>query len=74
MLGLPPMCGCFTQTGSLAVIAQQFDAATHHLLTPRYNIATSRTRRNGRGFENYAISIEVPTPNRIGQNHEASSN
>jgi len=67
------MCGRFTQTASPAVIAQQFDVATPPLFTPRYNIAPSGTRRNDRGSGNYAISTVVPTPNYIGQNHEASS-
>ena len=73
MLGLPPMCGRFTQTASPAVIAQRFDVVVPPLFTPRYNIAPSRTRRNGRGSGNYAISTVVPTPNRIGQNLEAPS-
>jgi putative SOS response-associated peptidase YedK len=42
MLGLPPMCGRFTQTASPEVIAQQFDVATPPLFTPRYNIAPSQ--------------------------------
>lgn len=42
MLGLPPMCGRFTQTASSAVIAQQFDVAEPPLFTPRYNIAPSQ--------------------------------
>jgi len=35
MLGLPPMCGRFTQTASPAVIAQQFGVAAPTLFTPR---------------------------------------
>jgi hypothetical protein len=48
-------------------------AATPPLFTPRYNIASSWTRRDGRGSGNYAISTLVPTPNRIGPTDEASS-
>jgi len=67
------MSGHFTQTASSAVIAQQFDVAVPPLFTPRYYIAASRTRWNGRGPGNYAGPAVVPTLNRIGQNHEASS-
>ena len=44
MLGLPPMCGRFTQMASPAVIAQEFDVAVPSLFTPRYNIAPSPSR------------------------------
>ena len=44
MLGWLSMCGCFTQTASPAVIAQQFDIAVPSLFTPRYNIAPSQSR------------------------------
>lgn len=67
------MRGRFPQTASPAVIAQQLDVAGPPLFTPRYNIAASRTPRNGRGSVNYAISTVVPTPNHIGSNYEASS-
>ena len=73
MLGLPPMCGRFTQTASPEVIAQQFCGAPPPLLTLRYNIAASRICWNGRDSGNYAIPTIVPTPNYIGKNHEASS-
>ena len=42
MLGLPPMCGRFTQTASPEVIAEQFDVAVPPLFAPRYNIAPSQ--------------------------------
>ncbi len=67
------MCGRFTQTASPAVIAQRFDVAVPPLFTPRYNIAALRIRWNGRGSGNYTGPAVVPTPNYIGQNHEASS-
>jgi hypothetical protein len=72
MIRWPPMCERFIQKASPAVITQQFHVAVPPLFTPRYNIAASRTRRNGHGSGNYAGPTEVPTPNRIGQNHEAS--
>ena len=43
MLGLPPMCGRFTKTATLAVIAQPFDVGTPPLFIPRYNIAPSQS-------------------------------
>jgi hypothetical protein len=62
-----------SQNGLASGDRPNFDVAVPPLFTPRYYIAASQARRNGRGSGNYAGSAVVPNPNRVGPNNQASS-